>query len=433
MDCPFLLVVFRTKVFGSDAVAFCYGWNNMGNIWLQFPFIARFREVIDDNHARCDVGDIRPDPEVLPGIGVPYPTNTIIERMRSHLTPTEVSFISWNDYVIHVNDEWDATHVREYVMKRLNAAISPSAKELVDACASAQKVETVWGKTVDQITEPRGKPLWADSDTIFLRGKAKAYVDALENVPRLSENTLQNIASLHQVLSHFIWDAEGTIAVLDHLAATQSPITLQGIPRMSKVELPEIPGHAKNAWLGGRYVWTTSVMDGEQGWNFCYNELLRMMGTRSWDIKCHGKSKIEDATFTCTFLMREKAHEGIVSFYETCYKLGLEPNAYVLWDFIPYSFVFDWFCPVGDALHAYTLSTHYTPEFYEYSLYGDRYRMCYTYTETFKSDYGNVEVFARWYESSPPNVESSYFLCKDGTTGDQTTVFRMTDAICLIL
>jgi hypothetical protein len=326
--------------------------------------------------------------------------------------------------------------VERLVAQRVQACLRFEEDKLVDDVIHLEHVyNPLAKKRHDTVTvTPRGSPLWVHSNEFFLQGKAEAYVNALEDIPVQSQNTLQNIAALYQVLSHFAFDAEGTADVFNRLASTQSPLNIQGLPRIASVELPEIPQHAKNAWLGGRYVFSTSVMDAGSAWDFYYDKALKAIKSRSSGYKCHGKATVEDATFSCTFHITEKNLSGALNFYDALYRTGMEPNAYVLWDFVPYSFVADWFLPIGDSLNAYVMADHYSPLYYNYDkLYGD-YAFCYSVKYTVKDPIlGPVQVYARWYESSPPNVNAGAFLLSGESASTKTQCWRFVDALCLIL
>jgi hypothetical protein len=262
--------------------------------------------------------------------------------------------------------------------------------------------------------------------------KAKAYVDALEDFPIVSYNSLQNIASLYQILVHFAFDAEATEGAIDALSRQMS--SFRYLDQTVSLELPEIPGYARDAWLGGRYVWTTSVSDAKQGWEFIYNKLLQALKVRSKSAKCHGKVTADDGTTVqCTFRMEEKALDAATSFLEKAYVYGLEPNAYVMWDFVPYSFVIDWFLPIGDSLDAYTKASHFCPMYYTYKNEFDIYTMCYSVSYVADTDIGPIKFYTRWYESQPPKVEPGYFVLGSQSVSDVTACWRLVDAICLIL
>lgn len=285
------------------------------------------------------------------------------------------------------------------------------------------------GNTIPE--EPRGKSIFAKDQLNSMSGPALAYLAALEDFPTVSANSLQNIAGIYQALAHFAFDFDATSSVIDELAKV-TPELRKSSSKMA-VELRQIPDWARDGWLGARYVWNTSVADLTQGSEWMYHKLLQQMGTVSDDVKCHGTATVDGVVYSCTFRMKERALSGINNFFRKGYEYGLEPNAYVLWDFIPYSFVIDWFLPIGDALDAYTRASEFSPLYYEYvSSYGV-YTFCYSMKYTKQTEFGPVEVYSRWYDDYPPNVESSYVLLDSkSSTSSRTACWRFVDALCLV-
>jgi hypothetical protein len=281
--------------------------------------------------------------------------------------------------------------------------------------------------TVGPLTDPS----WVYQDITFLQGTALAYVKALEDFPRFSDNSLQNIAAAFKGMAHFVFDKENVEGIFKELSKKFQPD--RHSPALHRVELPACAGAAKDAWLTGRYEFSTTVMDMEQGWDYFYHQAQVWMGTESSDVKCHGKAVVDGVTFKCTFRMEEKALKGAAKFFEDSYLYGLEPNAYTAWDYIPFSFVVDWFVPIGDSLSAYTMASHFTPLYYEYKQeYGD-YSLCYSLEYKFKAWFGECQVYCRWYESAPPQVEASYVLLAPRQDAKvKTRVFRCLDGLALL-
>jgi hypothetical protein len=288
----------------------------------------------------------------------------------------------------------------------------------------------------------------------IITGRARAFIDATGDIPLLSENSLQNIAAAFSVLKSFAFGAKDAANYFDAVLKAQRPqdwylrnargrtrAQQKAIERaMNKDALralvtPDIGEHldtAGDAWLWGRYAFSTSVSDLGTAWNYFYDLALQNMGTRSGDYKCHGSGKTDRGDVCqCTFIAREKALEGVVKAFEHCYRYGIEPNMYVMWDFVPFSFVVDWFIPIGDSLNAYTRASHFTPEFWEFQPHYDGKQFCYSISYEEDTFLGPVSVYTRWYESSPPEVQSAYFLKQSVKAGNSTLCKRVLDGIAL--
>jgi hypothetical protein len=336
----------------------------------------------------------------------------------------------------------DTDYVKARAEQAYNAALRFRDTELVDVSVN------------DLLRTP-----WAFNNIDFITGRARAYMAALDDIPQLPENNLQNIAAILQGLNVFAFgentqpgffekvfkeqlrpdwyrtDANGRSKqqalvqkIQRYVARLRQSTDEELFPTLSSRHVDTLA----NLWLEGRYAFSTSVSDFGDVWDYFYDKALQNMGKRSRDYKIHAYANASDVTFRCTAVLRERALEGVAKFFDQVYKAGLEPNAYVLWDFVPFSFVVDWFFPVGDALRAYVRGSAFAPEAWEYVPTFDGKAMCYS-VHYFSEDpqFGPVEVFTRWYESSPPEVEPAYFL-HQGEVNKLTYRKREIDALCLI-
>lgn len=302
-----------------------------------------------------------------------------------------------------------------------------------------------------------GHSHYAFQNTDFLRGRAKAYVKCIKDVPRLSDNMLQNLAECFSILYSFASVPEETSAAFTHHFKNEDPKSFNSWkaaaqrrakqrkkysnkkllePTEAVQTLPDAPNALKSAWLSSRYEVNTTVMDGEQAWDYFWNWSQQLMGMRSDEYKCHGPAVVtlddsSTALFQCTCVLKEKALRGVSACLHDCYMKGLEPNAYVLWDFVPFSFVVDWFVPFGDALEGYTLASHFTPEYWQFLPHYDGRKFCYSVKYKVQTPYGQASVYTRWYESSPPDVEAAYFLYDNRPPEANTVLKRTIDGIAL--
>lgn len=291
--------------------------------------------------------------------------------------------------------------------------------------------------------------------------RAQAYIEALNDLPRLSDNMLQNLQSCFTGLFSFAFKPEETMAAFDRLCEREQPDAFErwkahaeACARKRKknrwkkfspgcegtVVLPDLPKEFSDTWLSYRYEFSTSVMDGQQAWDYFFDWSQRLMGTRSDEWKCCSQPHSPrltladgtEVTCVCTFTMRERYLTGLTKALEKSYELGIEPNAYVAWDFIPFSFVVDWFLPIGDALDAYTKASHFVPEFWEYVPEYEGYSFVYSLRYTRPSQIGPIKVYTRWYESSPPHVEPEFWLHHDPSFKPDVWLKRGIDGVALL-
>jgi hypothetical protein len=297
---------------------------------------------------------------------------------------------------------------------------------------------------VDYSVSPSGRSPWAFSNVDFLNGRAAAYVEALDDIPRACDNQLQNIVAVLSMLEMIAFESnelfskwcdakypklnlskqlkgdwyrtnrwgQSRLQVLyaKFKSSTSKILDQTCIDEFLAAKRDQF-GKLSSAWLQGRYVLTTSVSDLGQAWDYWYDQAAMWLKTRSASKKCHGSVELESGRFQCSMTVQEKALPGIVKFFELAYTHGMEPNAYVLWDLVPFSFIVDWFYPVGNAFEGYTKSTHYTPELWDYLPRYDGNAMCYSVSYVSQTaSFGSVDVYTRWYESGPPLVEPAYIL-----------------------
>jgi hypothetical protein len=98
-------------------------------------------------------------------------------------------------------------------------------------------------------------------------------------------------------------------------------------------------------------------------------------------------------------------------------------NPYVLWDFVPYSFVVDWFAPIGDVASVISDQRYYTSEYYDFEFCG--------FSIKYEDEVGTR--YYRWYQA-PPNLDSSYWFDKGGKTASTKLKLKRTaDVVSLVV
>lgn len=349
----------------------------------------------------------------------------------------------WSTMIAHPDDpsKWSVSAGR-YQPSDCNTDLSTIVRKAEAQLYSALRYNDL--ELVDYSVNPRGSSPWAYSNVDFLNGRAASYVDALDDIPRACDNQLQNIVAVLSMLEMIAfesnelfskwcdakfpklnlskqlrgdwyrtnrWGRSDLQVLYARFKSTTSKILDQTCIDEFLATKRDQFGELSSAWLQGRYVLTTSVSDLGQAWDYWYDQAAMWLGTRSASKKCHGSVELESGRFQCSMTVKEKALQGIVKFFELAYTHGMEPNAYVLWDLVPFSFVVDWFYPVGNAFEGYTKSTHYTPELWDYLPRYDGNAMCYSVSYVSRTaSFGSINVYTRWYESSPPLVEPAYIL-----------------------
>jgi hypothetical protein len=227
-----------------------------------------------------------------------------------------------------------------------------------------------------------------------------AYFDALQSAPRLNENSISNILEIVGFIKSL---------VVDHRI--------------------EIPKSLQSAWLSYRYQYSTSRLDAEEAIAFVHRNMD--LGGLDKGIKCFGAATrdINGKLVTCRCSLTLTPRElGILeSVWRSLYTYGLQPNFYVLWDMIPYSFIVDWFIPLGDAASVLDAEAMF--------MRGENFHIsnvCFSLSyDTQHSEYATHQ-YSRWRSSPLTQFNEFYWLDKPATS-KRTLVYRILDTASLCI
>lgn len=227
-----------------------------------------------------------------------------------------------------------------------------------------------------------------------------AYVDACDSLPRLNDNSISNILEI----ASFIVEL-----VVHH--------------RVS------IPRSLTDAWLSYRYQYMTTKLDVQEAINFVHRNIE--LPDIENGITVHGSAirEIDGVTVNClvTVGLIPRELSTLVKVWHALYEYGLQPNFYVLWDSLPYSFIVDWFLPLGDVAHVADVKANFSEGVYDVS----KCIVSYEYTKTSASD-APYHCYSRWV-TSPPDLQGFYwFDAADPVTG-KVKMFRVLDIMSLVL
>jgi hypothetical protein len=163
-------------------------------------------------------------------------------------------------------------------------------------------------------------------------GFTEAYYAAMANIPQLATN---NIANIVQIVD--------TLKMIREVATGHLPSRIGKLGDL-----------AKDAWLGYRYVYSTTKMDIQEATVYAcklYDALDRGVPY------CRVSGDYTEGTaryrFSCKIRWKDLIPEDIRDLMNNrgmLERAGLALNLETAWDLIPYSFVVDWFLPVGDWL-----------------------------------------------------------------------------------
>lgn len=239
-----------------------------------------------------------------------------------------------------------------------------------------------------------------------------AWMDAANSIPQANQNSIQNVMAAFELLASI---RSGNVAQIPDILynewvawTTSAKAYVKGV---------------SNAWLRWRYEKSTTEMDINEYVEFGLNIIDRYM-QQITSSRTHGHATYHTesgSTYECNCSMTwsEKGLSGLSKFFHAIWKTGMEPNAYVLWDFVPFSFVVDWFSPVGDVLETYSSMQYRNEAYYQFSdiVFSIRYR-----TGPIKDMY--ADHYVRWVAERPPLVDESYWFDDGAATTSGTTKFK---------
>jgi hypothetical protein len=227
-----------------------------------------------------------------------------------------------------------------------------------------------------------------------------AYLDALQSAPRLNENSISNVIEIVGFIKHL---------VVDHRI--------------------EIPKSLQSAWLSYRYQVTTSRLDAKEAIEFVHRNMD--LGGLDKGIKCFGSAIHEVngklVTCRCSLRLTPKELGLLASIWRSLYTYGLQPNFYVLWDMIPYSFIVDWFIPLGDIASVLDAEAMFMDN--------DNYDIsdvCFSLSYDTKKDNYSSHQYSRWRSQPLAHFNEFYWLDKPSTS-NRTLVYRILDTASLCI
>jgi hypothetical protein len=225
-----------------------------------------------------------------------------------------------------------------------------------------------------------------------------AYLEAINNVPRMNDNNISNLLEIIGFIKS---------VVIDH-----------------KIELPK---SISDGWLAYRYQYGTTKMDVEEAISYVKRR-ISLKGVRK--IKCYGEYsytyKDTPITCRCCFSVKNKLLSTVDRIWSQLSEYGLTPSFYVVWDMIPFSFIADWFLPIGDVMAAWDAERR-VEMFYEIS------DVNFSLSYEKQTPSGRLYTFyTRWWSGTPIPLQGYYFL-EDDPVSDKTFGYRILDAASLIM
>jgi hypothetical protein len=192
-----------------------------------------------------------------------------------------------------------------------------------------------------------------------------------------------------------------------------------------------IPTRLSDAWLAYRYTYQTGKSDIEDAIDFMKREKgIEALGASH--LQTYGVSHTSyegvDVTCRCTLKLMHKELDSLKNVWYALYKYGLAPDAYVIWDSIPFSFIVDWFIPIGDIAKVSDTSVVYDRDTFDIQdvVFSLSYDVMDEVSKT------SVHCYSRW-RSTPLRLNGMYWFDKDRSASRETWTARALDAASLII
>lgn len=239
---------------------------------------------------------------------------------------------------------------------------------------------------------------------IHASARSKAFEDSFNAIDKLDSNNIANAQQLLDLLKTlFTGDIKGLV---------------------------EIPKTLKDWWLWYRYTYSTTKMDVEEFIEF-FSDFKRKFNKQRFTVYSTFDDEREEitVTWTCGVTLHTALKDWVDSIDAVVYKLGLYPGMVNIWDMIPYSFVVDWFLPIGDICNQLETNIRANTDQYVFE------RINYSIQCSLESRAISglrYSYYKRWSESAPPPVR---FWVGKGTynPSTKTIIKRACDGVCLFI
>jgi hypothetical protein len=223
-----------------------------------------------------------------------------------------------------------------------------------------------------------------------------AYVEACNSLPRIATNNIANIGQVFSTFASFVKGYSSIPSMLDAL---------------------------KDSWLGYRYEYLTTKSDIDEIVSF----VDRISSVGSVDlITGHGKVTFpskDGSTYTvrCSVTLPPTMYQDVQSWAE---RFGVALDGYNMWDLIPYSFIIDWFLPIGSMLE--------TARDADYAARLSPSEVWYSITHEFINSFGCRQCdYARWRGALQAPAALPITIIPELSSSGKTWVKRGSDLFAL--
>lgn len=192
----------------------------------------------------------------------------------------------------------------------------------------------------------------------------------------------------------------------------------------------EVPKNWKDGWLSYRYVYGTTKLDQEDLAKDVLNGLNQVLKDGQRYVKVRGNYSMDVAgshiKCTCEVYLKNRVYDFLDNCRLALERFGLIPDLYMVWDMTPYSFIFDWFLPIGNTLNTLDAEKNFDGDNCIYNI--GPVSFSFKYNRDIEG--ANVSLYSRRIQTKPV-IQAYYWFVEPSNTSVKTWGKRILDGLAL--
>jgi hypothetical protein len=240
----------------------------------------------------------------------------------------------------------------------------------------------------------------------------EAYIAATENLPFFDGNNIANLVEAASLVKDLIGLLKGDPSLAADIAKLGSKATMKDVAK-----------YAGDAWLKYRYQYSTTKMDIEE----MADIIARTANVYSKEVKTGASVEYDGGVFSATMsvsgadVFPPSLSKGLPSKYWQG-RMGLNLDAYNIWDMIPFSFIVDWGLHIGDKLQL--------ARDRELSIMMDIHDVWYSYRKSWVEGQVEYSVYLRFHSTGA--LVGMPLVTEKPVASDLTVAQRAADTLSLV-
>lgn len=253
----------------------------------------------------------------------------------------------------------------------------------------------------------------------------KLQDEACDAATPISSNNIENLSQVRDIITLIATKGKNLSTIVDNSSKFLKRDAADTFKALLGKDIGEHAKCASNGWLAYRYAFSTTVMDIQEHRAGLKAALYQLSHFDKMILHSYASDTIDG--WVCTFAMkaRPRIHNSMQEAWLKSSAIGLQINTKNLWDLVPYSFVVDWFLPIGDMLSSLNRSVQWREVNYTFlSLTSSCKRVS---SWTYLGHSLTETIYHRTAYTEMPNFGVTW---KDNTS-NRTKVYRSVDAVAL--